>query len=180
MDAGFASFVLLLALTPLFVMALHACVIRLGLGRSGQAAALLASIAAIAPVGCALWAVYLGTLAGAALLSASLYAALTYALFAYSYFHVFNMGETARRVRILSELRERGELSAAELKSLYNTAAILDRRMERLVALGQVRLEEGRVVLKSRRLYRAATVINWWGRVLGLPSLKSFHGKGGR
>lgn len=87
------------------------------------------------------------------------------------------MGETARRVRILSELRERGELSAAELKSLYSAASILDRRMERLVALGQVRLEGGRVVLKSRTLYRAAYVIDWWGRVLGLPSLKGFPGQ---
>ena len=103
---------------------------------------------------------------------------MTYALLAYSYFHIFNMGETARRVRMLSELMERGSLSALELKSLYDAAAMLDRRMERLVALGQVRLEGGRVVLKSRMLYRAASVMDWWGRVLGLPPLKGFHGKG--
>jgi hypothetical protein len=173
MDAGFAAFVIILALTPLWIMALQCCVIRLGIVRtSGQVTAVLASTGAFPPVGCALWAVYLAKLSGAALFGASLYAALTYSLLAYSYFHIFNMGETARRVRILSELRERGELSAGELKSLYNAASILDRRMERLVALGQVRLEGGRVVLKSRKLYRVASVMDWWGRVLGLPSLK--------
>ncbi|CAG1065074.1 hypothetical protein BAC1_00651 [uncultured bacterium] len=173
MDACFAAFVIILALTPVWIMALQACVIRLGIVvASGQVIAMLSSIGAVAPVGSALWAVYLATLSGPELLGASVYAALTYSLLAYSYFHIFNMGETARRVRILSELRERGKLSEAELKSFYNSAAILDRRMERLVALGQVRVEGGRVLLKSRRLFMAASLMDWWGRVLGLPSLK--------
>ncbi|OGP15651.1 MAG: hypothetical protein A2052_07245 [Deltaproteobacteria bacterium GWA2_54_12] len=181
MAEGFASFLLILAATPLWIMVLQAFLTRVGFRRaSGQATAMLASAIAALPTGAALWAVHLSVLDGPELRASALYALLAYALLAYSYFHLFNMGETARRVRILVELRERGNISVEELKSFYDAGAILDRRLERLVALGQVRLEGGRIVLKSRRLYWAAVVINWWGRILSLPSLKSFYKNDGR
>lgn len=181
MEEGFASFVLLLAATPLWIMTVQACLNRVGLrGVSGQAAAMLASAAAAPLVGAALWAVHLGALKGPGLWTSGLYALLAYSLLAYSYFHLFNMGETARRVRILIELREHGNISVEELKSFYDAAAILDRRLERLAALGQVRYEGGRIVLSSKRLYRAAAVMDWWGRILGLSSLRDFHKNGGR
>lgn len=176
MADGFVFFLLILAATPLWIMVLQAFLTRAGFRRaSGQAGAMLASAAAALPTGAALWAVYLSFLEGPELCASALYAALAYALLAYSYFHLFNMGETARRVRILIELREHGNISVEELKAFYDAGAILDRRLERLVALGQVRLEGGSVVLDSRRLYRAAAVMDWWGRILGLPSLKSFY-----
>lgn len=181
MAEGFASFLLILAAAPLWIMALQAFLTRVGFRSvSGQATAMLASAIAALPTGAALWAVYLSALKGPGLWNSALYALLAYALLAYSYFHLFNMGETARRVRILIELREHGNISVEELKSFYDAVAILDRRIERLVALGQVRLEGGRIVLSSRRLYWAAVVMNWWGRILSLPSLKSFYTKGGR
>lgn len=181
MAEGFASFLLILAAAPLWIMALQAFLTRIGFRSvSGQVAAMLACAAAALPVGAALWAVHLSALKGPGLWTSAFYALLTYALLAYSYFHLFNMGETARRVRILIELREHGNISVEELKLFYDAGAILDRRIERLAALGQVRLEDGRIVLSSRRLYLAAAVMNRWGRILGLPSLKSFYTKGGR
>lgn len=179
MAEGFFSFLLLLAATPLWIMALQACLTRLGFrSASGQVTAMLASAGAALPVGAALWAVHLSGLSGPGLLASAFYSGLTYALLAYSYFHLFNMGETARRVRVLIELRERGNISVEQLKSFYNTGAILDRRIERLAALGQVRVEGGRIVLNSKKLYRAAVVMNWWGRLLGLPPLRSFYARG--
>jgi hypothetical protein len=147
---------------------------------SGQATAMLASAAAAPPVGAALWAVYLSALEGPGLWTTVIYAGLTYSLLAYSYFHLFNMGETARRVRILVELREHGNITIEELKSFYDAGAILDRRLERLVALGQVRYEGAAIVLSSKRLYWAAALMDFWGRILSLPSLKSFYKNNGR
>lgn len=181
MKESFATFVLLLATTPLWIMTVQACLTRAGFKNvSGQAAAMLASAATAPLVGAALWAVHLSALKGQGLWTSVLYAGLTYALLAYSYFHLFNMGETARRVRILVELREHGNISLDELKSFYDARAILDRRLERLAALGQVRYEGETVVLDSKRLYRAAALMDWWGRILSLPSLKSFYKNGGR
>lgn len=181
MAEGYACFLLILAAVPLWIMTLQAFLTRVGFRRvSGQVAAMLASAAAALPTGAALWAVHLSALNGSGLWTLALYALLTYALLAYSYFHLFNMGETARRVRILIELREHGNISVEELKSFYDAGAILDRRLERLVALGQVRYEGATIVLISRRLYRAAVVMDWWGRILGLPSLKNFYKNSGR
>lgn len=168
---SFLFFLTVLGLTPLWIMAAHALAVRLGT-RGGQGLALFVSAAASVPVGAALWAVYLGSLEGPGLWGAALYAALSYLLLAYSYFHLFNMGETARRVHILVELGDRGAVEVEELASVYNAREMLSRRVERLVSLGQARLEDGRMVLASRRLYLAAMAVDSWARVLGLPSLR--------
>ena len=174
-------FLIILAFSPLWIMAFQAGLTRLGLRRfSGQVTAMLACAAAAVPIGGALWAVYLKGLSGQTLWSASLYGALVYALLAYSYFHLFNMGETARRVRVLVELRERSAMSVEALISLYNAGAMLDKRLERLIALGQVRVEGGRIVLSSRRLYWAAVLMNFWCRFLGLPPLRGLNEHGRR
>ncbi len=70
---------------------------------------------------------------------------LIYALLGYCYFHFVNMGETARRIRILAELGEvPGGLSLREILERYNARDIIDRRLARLVNNGQVKCENGR------------------------------------
>lgn len=170
-------FISILALSPLWILAAHAAAVRVGPGKlQGQKLAIAASAMASAPVGAALWAACLRSLEGPGFWGAVLYASATYILLAYSYFHLFNMSETARRVRVLVELGERGSLSLDELDSLYDTGGMLAARVARLVSLGQAAVEDGRMVLVSRRLYTAALVMDWWARVLGMPSFRGFHG----
>ncbi|OGX29899.1 MAG: hypothetical protein A3F87_03485 [Omnitrophica WOR_2 bacterium RIFCSPLOWO2_12_FULL_51_24] len=70
---------------------------------------------------------------------------LIYALLGYCYFHFVNMGETARRIRILLELSEvSGGLSLRDILGRYNARDIIDRRLARLVNNGQVKCENGR------------------------------------
>lgn len=70
---------------------------------------------------------------------------LIYALLGYCYFHFVNMSETARRIRILTELTEvRGGLSLRDILGRYNAGDIIDRRLARLVNNGQVKCENGR------------------------------------
>jgi len=114
------------------------------------------AVVLLARRGCSLLkSVYGGFLLGALFVcGADLQAGASFALFAadglcfcalgYGFFHFVNMGETARRIRLLLELRENGPLPEAELLRRYPASEILDARLGRLLRNGQVRLSEGR------------------------------------
>jgi hypothetical protein len=95
------------------------------------------------------------------------YGALVYACLAYSYFHVFNMSETARRIRILSELYLAGPLSGREISRLYSGEGLLEARLDRLVGTRLLALRGGRYVRVARPFYAAAWLIRGWRTVLG-------------
>jgi hypothetical protein len=70
---------------------------------------------------------------------------IIYSALGYCYFHFINMGETARRIRILLELSVAKEgLTLAELLERYNAGEIIDKRLARLVNSGQIILKNGR------------------------------------
>lgn len=70
---------------------------------------------------------------------------LCYGAFGYCYFHFINLGETARRIRLVRELYESpGGLSEAELLQRYNSREILAVRMARLLGSGQLVSRGGR------------------------------------
>ena len=97
--------------------------------------------------------------------------ALLYASFCYVYFHWNNMGETARRIRMLRELAGApGGLSFDELVRRYSAREILERRLERLAAAGQIRETDGRLVLTSRTVLLSA-------RLVGLAKQIIFGGR---
>src|SRR5258708_1889145 len=60
-----------------------------------------------------------------------LYYALTSFSISYIYFFIFSMGETARRIRILNEVRMAGALTSDEINSIYNEDEIIDSRLKR-------------------------------------------------
>lgn len=67
----------------------------------------------------------------------------------YGYFHFINLGETARRIRILQEINAAPEgLTLEEILARYNAGEILDKRFQRLLDNGQVRLENGNYVMR--------------------------------
>lgn len=96
------------------------------------------------------------------------YCFLVYTLLSYTYFHFFNMSETARRIRILNEIYKAGSLPIQNMEVLYNTSDIVDLRLKRLIAMKQLRYEDGYYSLHGKILYIAGRVILWWRKVLGL------------
>ncbi len=62
----------------------------------------------------------------------------------YCYFHFINIGETGRRIRILSELyhSEKG-LTYNEIVQRYNSKEIIEKRMNRLINNSQVINRDG-------------------------------------
>lgn len=91
--------------------------------------------------------------------------AVTYASLGYCYFHFINLGETARRIRILRELYEAPDgLSLDGLLARYNAKEIIERRLSRLIQTRQI-------VLKGGRYYIGKPFVLWMAR--GLVALKS-------
>ena len=76
----------------------------------------------------------------------------SYACFSYVYFHLFNMSETARRIRILVQGREGGTLPDGETSAQYTPDAMIALRLNRLVSLRELRIRDGRYLLGKRGL----------------------------
>lgn len=85
---------------------------------------------------------------------------LIYAALGYCYFHFINLGETARRIRILTELSDQpGGLTADELSQRYNARMMLDARIRRLVDNRQIRESESRFTVSSPIMLFSAQII---------------------
>lgn len=64
---------------------------------------------------------------------------ITYGALGYGYFHFVNLGETARRIRLLRELYEAGGgLGHQQLLARYSAKEIVDKRLRRLLGTGQI------------------------------------------
>ncbi|MHB1141720.1 MAG: hypothetical protein ACYC1T_08185 [Sulfuricaulis sp.] len=83
---------------------------------------------------------------------------------AYAYFHFFNMSETARRIRMLLQIRRAGPagLRVQELERQYSPKDMISARLDRLARMNQLLLTpDGR--------YRVAgNTLLWAGRIMGL------------
>ena len=68
-----------------------------------------------------------------------------YVLLGYSYFHSVNMVQTARRIRILTELKDvPGGLSLQQILEQYNSKDVIELRLSRLIDHGQIIHKNGR------------------------------------
>jgi hypothetical protein len=97
----------------------------------------------------------------------SFYAFIVYNALAYTYFHLFNMSETARRIKILYEINRAGSLSKEAIPRNYGISEMLSVRLKRLIAMKQLRCKGNRYVLAGRILYFAAWIVLFWSRLLG-------------
>ena len=93
--------------------------------------------------------------------------ALLYAAFCYVYFHWNNMGETARRIRMLRELAAAPEgLTFQDMVRRYSAREILARRLERLAAAGQIGESNGRLLLTGSAVLMAARLVGLAKRIV--------------
>jgi hypothetical protein len=88
--------------------------------------------------------------------------ALAYIALAYLYvFGFFNLGESARRVRLLIELDAAGArgLTLGDVLAAYNARMIVDARLGRLLAGGQIEERHGRYVIKRKTALLVARLL---------------------
>ncbi|TAM36227.1 hypothetical protein EPN54_05710 [bacterium] len=75
---------------------------------------------------------------------------IIYGCLSYCYFNFINMGETARRIRLLRELYDSGlGLNREEILSRYNAEVVVDLRMRRLLNNHQIISRAGRYYVGS-------------------------------
>jgi hypothetical protein len=85
---------------------------------------------------------------------------IAYTAFGYGYFHFINMGETARRIRILRELyASKKGLTQAEILSRYSYVEIINRRIERLVNKKQIISDQGKYYINKPLMLLIAKII---------------------
>ena len=163
-----AALLIVLLCSPGIVFLVHAVLCRIVRTGSRQKVAVAAVGLGYVPTGALLWHAALAELSGAGLLRAAGYGMLVYSALAYCYFHFFNMSETARRIKILAVVHEAGRISQRDLESFYKTTDVVEARLERLVALGQLRYEAGRYSISGRTLVWAGYAVLCWRRLLGM------------
>jgi hypothetical protein len=89
---------------------------------------------------------------------------LTYVALAYCYvIGFFNLGESARRIRLLIDLHQAGPrgLTLDEILSAYNARMIVDIRLQRMITAGQIRERDGAFYTRSRIMLTAARLLVW-------------------
>jgi hypothetical protein len=98
------------------------------------------------------------------------YAFVVYSCLGYSYFHIFNMSETARRIRILYEIYAHPKIALSKMKKSYGPQDMFPVRIERLLKTGQIRVKNGRYVLRMPLLALCASIIARWRKLLGFDA----------
>jgi hypothetical protein len=176
-------FLIILAFSPVLVLVLHSIASQIITPRrpelSRQFICIASSLAGNIPMAIVLW---YGTLSGlidrpVELIIAAIYALIVYNALGYSYFHLFNMSETARRVRVLSEINSAGKLTTQEIITIYDMGDMFDVRINRLLSMKQIKQVGNSYVLKGRLLYYTAKIVSLWARILGFHFLDRFDHK---
>ncbi len=87
---------------------------------------------------------------------------IVYTLFGYCYFHFVNLGETARRIRIVRELYDNpAGLSLDEILKRYDSRNMVEMRINRLVNNGQVIFKGDRYFIGNPFLLTSAKLIGF-------------------
>lgn len=106
-----------------------------------------------------------------------LYAFIVFNLIGYTYFHFYNMSETARRIRILYDIYSKGSLKKSDIENIYHKSDMVEIRLERLLGLGQIKKIDGAYHLDGRVLYYCAVLLAFWSGLIGLPILPQGYKK---
>ena len=97
---------------------------------------------------------------------------------AYAYFHFFNMSETARRIRMLLQIRRAGPsgLDVQELERQYSQKDMIEARLDRLMRMNQLLLTpDGRYRIAGSTLLWAGRIMGLWRRLVLCRVLRDFQ-----
>jgi hypothetical protein len=93
------------------------------------------------------------------IVAAAVYLFLSVNAFSYAYFHIFNMSETARRIRILGALYDNPGQHEDQIRSAYSPEEMIRKRIERLAIMGEIRQGvEGKYEINRNRLLIVAKI----------------------
>ncbi|MFH1039191.1 MAG: hypothetical protein V1789_11055 [PVC group bacterium] len=131
-----------------------------------------ATMAGLLPVGVLFlaWLLVFSVRPFSAIFWSGFYLFSVYLLAAYVYFHIFNMSETARRIRILAQGHRAGAVVKDEMSQNYSPEQMIDLRVERLLALNEIALRGERYFPARGRLVKAAELVFFLRRIIFPPA----------
>lgn len=80
------------------------------------------------------------------------YLFFVYTIFTYVYFHIFNLSETARRIKMLMECEKSSGLTKEQLLDKYSYGDMISNRLKRLLALGILKTSDGKYITAAKTL----------------------------
>ena len=96
-----------------------------------------------------------------------LLAVLTYINACYTFFHLNNMGETARRVRLVTEILEAGgRMDLEQLRQRYSSEEAIELRLVRLAAMGQITRWDGMIYQAGGAMRISALIVQFVKRLV--------------
>lgn len=97
-----------------------------------------------------------------------LFVFLVFNLYFYIYFHIFNMSETARRIYILIQIYEKKRIKASEIYINYNSSIMINNRLDRLVNLNWIRINNGYFFINKKTPLIVGKSISFIRKMIGL------------
>lgn len=169
---------ILLICSPFLIIFMQAIFLRIFRSASSQVVTILCGITVNVPLIVIIWRISFQHFYSAPIsfFSAVFYGILVYNLLFYVYFHLFNMSETARRIRILYEIYKWGAVSDTDIKGIYKTDEMISVRLDnRLISLRQIVYKNNKYLLNRKLLYRIAKILEIWRRLLGYSGENKCH-----
>ncbi len=169
------ALVVLLATAPAGIFTCHAVAYRVLRNTGRRPTAHTSALIAIV-----VWfVVTLGAAAGlmvhaavplSSLVCGGAYTLAVFAALAVLYIDVVNIAETSLHMHVLLEVTWTEQPSLSWLVDRYGAERLINERIDRLMALGQIRESRGRYLIANRSTLRVNAAIDRWRRVLALPT----------
>lgn len=174
-DSAYLCFLLCLMSSPCLVLLLHVLLIRMfrlaNSSLSPLPVAALAMLGGYPVMGFSLWFCHFRFLNPGQITCPIVYALIVYTCLSFCYFILFTMTETARRIHILRRIFEKDAPAAMnDLAVEYSAADMLSVRIERMLALKQLKRSGDRYFIDNKLLYRAGTIVAAWAKLLGFSA----------
>lgn len=83
---------------------------------------------------------------------------------------VFALSEASMHIRILTVIHQSGSTTVKQLQQQFNKDTIIAYRVPKLISVGQLGIEDGRLVVKSHLVIRFAAVLRFIRRLLAIPA----------
>ena len=120
------------------------------------------------------WTIFLGRAEGRSTVETVWMIAFTFVVFngfGYTYFHVFNLSETARRLRMMIAIQE-GCPNLQAMQEGYSSKDMVQVRLARLQSMGQIEKgPDGRYRLREGFFLYVARLIRVWRHASGLDRI---------
>lgn len=150
-------------ISPIIVVFLQMIFNRIFSHRNAQAIAIFCIITGYIPYGiimkysCSCFDFSLGGI---------VYLFLIYSFTAYTYFHVFNMSETGRRIRMIFAIGFQKARNISDLEKIFNDSDMIDVRIKRLESLRQITQKNGRYYSASIIFVFIALILYYWASLM--------------